>query len=98
MDKLVIQGGCRIEGEVNISGAKNAVLPILASTILCDKPVIISNIPHLDDVTTMLELLGRLGSCLTVRDNLVLNIDSNSINNFCAPYDLVKTMRASILV
>ena len=98
MDKLVIQGGCTINGEVNISGAKNAVLPILAATVLCDKPVVVSNIPHLDDVTTMLELLGRLGTKITLRDNLQLTIDSSSISNFCAPYDLVKTMRASILV
>jgi UDP-N-acetylglucosamine 1-carboxyvinyltransferase len=98
LDKLIIKGGCKIEGEVSISGAKNAVLPILAASILCHQPVLISNIPHLDDVTTMLELLGRLGSKLTVRDNLMLTIDSRCINNFCAPYDLVKTMRASILV
>lgn len=98
MDKLVIQGRCKIEGEVNISGAKNAVLPILAASILCDKSVEVSNIPHLDDVTTMLELLGRLGCRLTVKENLVLKIDSTSIHNFCAPYDLVKAMRASILV
>lgn len=98
MDKLIITGGTPLQGEVLISGAKNSVLPILAACILADGPVILKNIPHLNDVTTMMELLGRLGALITINEHLDVAIDCSKIRDFCAPYDLVKTMRASILV
>jgi UDP-N-acetylglucosamine 1-carboxyvinyltransferase len=98
MDKLIITGGQPLDGEIRISGAKNAVLPILAATLLADGPVKISNVPHLNDVTTTLELLGRMGVDLTVDDRLNVEIDPTTIKHFKAPYELVKTMRASILV
>ncbi len=98
MDHLLIKGGSVVCGEVDISGAKNAVLPILAATLLVPDPCILHNIPHLNDVTTMLALLGRLGVNFTVKDMLSLYVDSADVSNCCAPYDLVKTMRASILV
>ena len=98
MDKLIITGGVPLRGEIRISGAKNAALPIMAATLLAEKPVILSNVPHLRDVTTTMELLGRMGVELTVDEYMNIEIDSNSIKDFHAPYDLVKTMRASILV
>jgi UDP-N-acetylglucosamine 1-carboxyvinyltransferase len=98
MDNLVIQGGAKICGDVDISGAKNAVLPILAASLLIPQRVMLHNIPHLNDVTTMVALLGRLGVTFTVQDPLSLCVDSLNVTNCCAPYDLVKTMRASILV
>lgn len=98
MDRLQIRGGQSLQGEVWISGSKNATLPILASTILADGPVKINNIPHLHDVTTTMELLGRMGSELTVDEKMNIEVDTRSIKNFYAPYELVKTMRASILV
>jgi len=98
LDKLAITGGVRLEGEVRISGAKNAALPILAASILTDERVTIGNVPHLKDVTTMIELLGRLGVEVTVHEGMQVEIDPGPINEFSAPYDLVKTMRASILV
>tara|TARA_R110002095_G_scaffold56443_6_gene48398 strand:+ start:5781 stop:7043 length:1263 start_codon:yes stop_codon:yes gene_type:complete len=98
MDKLKISGECRIDGEVWISGAKNAALPILASTLLADGPVSIRNLPHLHDVTTMIKLLGRMGVKVSLDEKLNADIDSRSVNTLVAPYDLVKTMRASILV
>ena len=98
MDKLIIQGGTPLEGEVSISGAKNSALPILSATLLTDKPVTISNVPHLHDITTTIELLGRMGSKITVNERMHIEIDNSEINNFFAPYELVKTMRASILV
>jgi UDP-N-acetylglucosamine 1-carboxyvinyltransferase len=98
MDNLIIQGGCSVRGTVEISGAKNAVLPLLAAGLLVPGQLSLHNIPHLNDVTTMLSLLGRLGVTFTVRDRLSLNIDATEITNCCAPYELVKTMRASILV
>lgn len=98
MDKLMITGGNVLEGEVRISGAKNAVLPILAATILATQPVTISNVPHLHDVVTIMELLGELGAKLLVGDRLSIEIDSSEINSVVAPYELVKKMRASILV
>ena len=98
MEKLVISGGIPLEGEVRISGAKNAVLPILIATLLVDAPVKIHNIPHLHDVTTTMELLGGMGVSLLVHEGMSIEINSTSINNFFAPYDLVKTMRASVLV
>jgi UDP-N-acetylglucosamine 1-carboxyvinyltransferase len=98
MDKLQITGGRPLEGEVRISGAKNATLPILAAAMLADGPVTISNVPHLQDVTTMIELLGRMGVSVTIDERMRIEVDANSIREFVAPYELVKTMRASILV
>jgi UDP-N-acetylglucosamine 1-carboxyvinyltransferase len=98
MDKLIITGGAPLRGEVRISGAKNAVLPILAATLLADGPVTISNVPHLHDVTTTVELLGRMGVEFLIDEKLNIEIDTSHIRDFFAPYELVKTMRASILV
>ena len=98
MDKILVRGNGPLSGTVPISGAKNATLPELAATLLTDQSVHLSNIPHLLDVTTMLELLGQHGSAITVDERLVVEIDNRQIDNFLAPYDLVCTMRASILV
>jgi len=98
MDKLIITGGIRLNGEIRISGAKNAALPILAATLLSDQPVTIRNLPHLHDITTMIELFGRMGVQPVVDEKLSVEIDSNAIKSLVAPYELVKTMRASILV
>ncbi|WP_290702637.1 UDP-N-acetylglucosamine 1-carboxyvinyltransferase [Amphritea sp.] len=98
MDKLIITGGTRLDGDVRISGAKNSALPILAATLLADEPVTISNLPHLQDITTMLELLRQMGVDLTVDEKLNVEIDARTLTSTVAPYDLVKTMRASILV
>ncbi|MCC7259112.1 MAG: UDP-N-acetylglucosamine 1-carboxyvinyltransferase [Gammaproteobacteria bacterium] len=98
MEKLAITGGRRLEGEVRISGAKNAALPILAAALLTDEQVTIGNIPHLRDITTTIELLGRMGVNVTLHEGLRLEVDPGSISEYQAPYDLVKTMRASILV
>jgi len=98
MDKLIITGGKRLSGELRISGAKNAALPILAATLLSEAPVSVGNIPHLHDITTTMELLGRMGVHLTVDEKMNIEVDSSTINSFVAPYELVRTMRASILV
>jgi len=98
VDKLAIRGGTRLDGEVRISGAKNAALPILAAALLTDEPVFIGNVPHLRDVTTMIELLGRMGAVATVHESGALKVDTSRIDNCDAPYELVRTMRASILV
>ncbi|MFC6669479.1 UDP-N-acetylglucosamine 1-carboxyvinyltransferase [Marinobacterium aestuariivivens] len=98
MDKLLIEGGVTLKGDVRISGAKNAALPILAATLLADEPVTIGNLPHLNDITTMLELVRRMGVELIVDEKMNVEVDPRSIREFHAPYDLVKTMRASILV
>ncbi len=98
MDKLIIQGGSRLKGDISISGAKNAALPILSATLLTDQSVTIGNVPHLHDITTTIELLGRMGAQITVDERMRIEIDNSQINNFFAPYELVKTMRASILV
>ncbi|MDC8012055.1 UDP-N-acetylglucosamine 1-carboxyvinyltransferase [Tahibacter soli] len=98
MAKIVISGGDALNGDVWISGAKNAVLPILAATLLADEPVSISNVPHLHDVTTTMELLGQMGVQLVLDERMKIHVDPRSTNNLSAPYDLVKTMRASILV
>lgn len=98
MDKLLIKGGVQLSGELRISGAKNAALPIMAATLLADQPVNLGNIPHLHDITTTMELLGRMGVQLMVDEKMNIEIDSRSITNFEAPYELVRTMRASILV
>ncbi|HMH69125.1 MAG TPA: UDP-N-acetylglucosamine 1-carboxyvinyltransferase [Pinirhizobacter sp.] len=98
MAKILITGGEPLNGEVGISGAKNAVLPILASCLLADEPVSIGNVPHLHDVTTFIELLGQMGTRLVLDDRMKMHVDPRSTSSTCAPYDLVKTMRASILV
>ncbi|CAL1241724.1 UDP-N-acetylglucosamine 1-carboxyvinyltransferase [Candidatus Methylocalor cossyra] len=98
MDKLIITGGRPLSGELRISGAKNAALPILAATLLSETPVVVGNVPHLHDITTTMELLGRMGVHLMVDEKMNIEVDSGSIENFFAPYELVKTMRASILV
>ncbi len=98
MDKLQIIGGAPLEGEVRISGAKNAALPILAATLLIDGPVTIGNVPHLQDVTTTNELLGRMGVTVSIDERMRVTADASSIRECVAPYELVKTMRASILV
>ena len=98
MDKLQIQGGAPLEGEVRISGAKNAALPILAATLLAEGTVSVGNVPHLQDVTTMIELLGRMGVSVTIDDKMRVEVDSGTIRDHVAPYELVRTMRASILV
>jgi len=98
MAKILITGGEPLNGEVGISGAKNAVLPILASCLLADEPVSIGNVPHLHDVTTFIELLGQMGTRLVLDDRMKMHVDPRSTSSTCAPYELVKTMRASILV
>jgi len=98
VDKLQITGGVRLDGEVRISGAKNATLPMLAAALLADGPVTVANVPHLHDVTTMIELLARMGVTVTVDERMRIEVDPSSITECFAPYELVKTMRASILV
>ncbi|MBI1732230.1 MAG: UDP-N-acetylglucosamine 1-carboxyvinyltransferase [Gammaproteobacteria bacterium] len=98
MDKLIIHGGIPLRGEISISGAKNAALPILAGTLLTDQPVTVRNVPHLHDITTTMELLGRMGAQITVDERMNIEVDNHSLREFFAPYELVKTMRASILV
>lgn len=98
MDRLIIKGGVPLRGEIFISGAKNAALPILAATILCDTPVTVGNVPHLHDITTTMELLGQMGAELTIDERMNIEVDSTTIKHLYAPYELVKTMRASILV
>ena len=98
MDKLLINGPSKIEGEIRISGSKNSALPILASGLLSKGPVRIGNLPHLNDVTTMIELLSCLGVDLLIDEKLGVELNAEKITQFTAPYELVKTMRASILV
>ena len=98
MDKLLIKGGVKLAGTVNISGAKNAALPILAGTLLATKPVVVRNVPHLKDVTTTISLLQMMGVQVTVDDHLNVEVDASNVTHREAPYELVKTMRASILV
>jgi UDP-N-acetylglucosamine 1-carboxyvinyltransferase len=98
MDKLIITGGASIDGEVKISGAKNAALPILAATLLAEGPMTVCNVPHLQDITTTMELLGAMGVHLVIDEKLNIETDVSTIDRFFAPYELVKTMRASILV
>lgn len=98
MDKLQIRGGIPLEGEVRISGAKNAALPILAATLLAEGTASVGNVPHLRDVTTMIELLGRMGVSVTLDDKMRVGVDASTIRECVAPYDLVRTMRASIVV
>ena len=98
MDKLVITGGASLDGEVRISGSKNSALPVLAATLLCDETMKVCNLPHLQDITTMIELLGQMGVELIIDDKLNVEVEANTIKRLDAPYALVKTMRASILV
>ncbi len=98
MDKLIVNGGQPLRGEIRISGAKNAALPVLVASLLADGPLRISNVPHLQDITTTMELLGRMGVRLTVDEKMTIEADTAAITDLRAPYDLVKTMRASILV
>jgi UDP-N-acetylglucosamine 1-carboxyvinyltransferase len=98
VNKLVINGGKPLHGEIVISGAKNSALPIMAATLLATEPVTIANVPHLNDVTTMMELLGQLGAHLVVDEKMHVSVNANTVGELVAPYDLVKTMRASILV
>ncbi len=98
MDKLLIVGGSPLNGEIYASGAKNSALPILASSLLADSPLKVGNLPHLNDVTTMLELLGSMGVDVMLSDEMEVQVDTSSIHNLNARYELVKTMRASILV
>lgn len=98
MAKIQISGGVALQGEVQISGAKNAVLPILTAGLLADGAMDIGNVPHLHDVTTTMELLGQMGVDLAIDDRMRIHLDPRRTDRFVAPYDLVKTMRASILV
>jgi len=98
MDKLQISGGKPLNGEIRISGAKNSALPILAATLLADEPVTVGNLPHLHDITTMIELLGRMGVELMIDEKMSVEANATTIKHLTAPYELVKTMRASILV
>jgi len=98
LEKLKIQGGHTLSGEVSISGSKNAALSVIAAAIMTEKKVVLENIPHLEDITTMIRLVAGMGVSITLTDDRRLILDSSKIKNFLAPYDLVKTMRASILV
>ena len=98
MDKLIITGGVRLDGEIRISGAKNSALPILAATLLCDEKMEIGNLPHLHDITTMIELLGCMGVEVMLDEQMRVEINTRTLHTPSAPYELVKTMRASILV
>ncbi len=98
MDKLIIQSSGPLSGEIRISGAKNAALPILAGALLAEHPVLIGNVPHLHDITTTMSLLGQMGVTLSVDEKVRVEVDSSTISSFRAPYELVKTMRASIIV
>lgn len=98
MEKLFIKGNKPLTGEIKISGAKNAALPILAAALLCGKPIQISNIPHLQDVTTIVSLLGQMGAKITLDERANIEVNASKLNSFYAPYELVRTMRASVLV
>ncbi len=98
MDKLIVSGGVPLQGEVRISGAKNAALPVLVASLLSSEPLHISNVPHLQDITTTMSLLGMMGVRLVVDDKMGIEADASQVNSVIAPYELVKTMRASILV
>ena len=98
MDKLLIDGGATLSGKISCSGAKNAALPILAATLLAEEPVTVRNVPHLKDVTTTIALLQTMGVEITIDDQLNVQVDAGQVSRMEAPYELVKTMRASILV
>jgi UDP-N-acetylglucosamine 1-carboxyvinyltransferase len=97
VQKLEIEGGVPLAGDVTISGAKNAALPVLAATLLADGPVVLSNVPHLNDITTTVKILRQMGVEVVFHDGVRLEIDSSRVTNLVAPYELVRTMRASIL-
>jgi UDP-N-acetylglucosamine 1-carboxyvinyltransferase len=98
MDKLVIEGGVPLTGEISVSGAKNATLPILTAALLTGEPLTVSNVPHLRDVTTMLNLLAQMGVAVSMDEKLGVELTASRITDPVAPYDLVRTMRASVLV
>ena len=98
MEKLLIKGGNPLSGRIECSGAKNAALPMIASTILCEEEVILKNLPYLQDITTMFELLGSMGADIILNENMDFTITSKNLQDIEARYELVKTMRASILV
>ena len=98
MEKLIIKGNNPLSGEIRISGAKNAALPILAATLLSSAPVHISNIPHLQDVTTIVSLLSQMGVRITLDERANIEVDASHLASCHAPYELVRTMRASVLV
>ena len=98
MEKLLIKGGKSLSGKISCSGAKNAALPMIAATILCDDKVVLKNLPYLQDITTMFELLGSMGSEILLDENMDFTISSANLKDIEARYELVKTMRASILV
>ena len=98
MEKLLIKGGASLKGEISCSGAKNAALPMIAATILSDENIILKNLPYLQDITTMFELLGSMGADILLNENMDFTIASNNLTEKEARYELVKTMRASILV
>ena len=98
MDKLLVRGGQRLDGEIRASGAKNAALPALIASLLADSPLQVGNIPHLQDITTTLELLQHLGASVQVDEKLAIQVDASQLHVLRAPYKLVRTMRASILV
>jgi UDP-N-acetylglucosamine 1-carboxyvinyltransferase len=98
MEKLLIKGGNQLSGKITCSGAKNAALPMLASTILSDEKVTLKNLPYLQDITTMFELLGSMGADILLDEDMNFTIQSNNLKDIEARYELVKTMRASILV
>lgn len=98
MEKLLIKGGASLKGEISCSGAKNAALPMIAATILSDEDIILKNLPYLQDITTMFELLGSMGADILLNENMDFTITTNNLKEKEARYELVKTMRASILV
>jgi len=98
MDKLLIEGGARIDGEIRISGAKNSALPIIAATLLAHGTMRVGNLPHLHDITTMIELLGCMGVSVVINEDMSVETDCSTMTSRTAPYELVRTMRASILV
>lgn len=98
MDKLIITGGATLDGTIRISGAKNAALPVLCATLMADGPMTVGNVPHLQDVTTTMELLGAMGVTLVIDEKMAIESNTDTMTTYVAPYDLVKTMRASILV
>ena len=98
MDKLIVRGGRSLDGEIRISGAKNAALPALIASLLATTPLQIKNVPHLRDITTTLKLLQCLGASIQVDEKLAIEVDASQLDVLRAPYELVRTMRASILV
>jgi UDP-N-acetylglucosamine 1-carboxyvinyltransferase len=98
MEKLLINGGSTLKGEINCSGAKNAALPMIAATILSDENIVLKNLPYLQDITTMFELLGSMGADILLNENMDFTISTSALKEKEARYELVKTMRASILV